>query len=153
MGADQRRVDVDRQPLRRAVELPKPLARPRVRGTQLLQELLGGDPVDDPERGRVRRHLPEQRLLIAHRAEIRHALPAVRQHHCQIPDHPPRIMPTTPLLERSQPQRQRPREPQLVSYLRDQPAARVRHQTRSVRRDLYGYRAPIAHHLQGEPPS
>ncbi len=31
--------------------------------------------------------------------------------------------------------------------------ARMRHQTRSVRRDFYGCRASITHHSQGEPPS
>ena len=151
---DQRRVDVDRQPLGRAVQLPEPLARPRVRRAQRVQQpRLRRDPVDHPERGRVRRHRPEQRLLVAHRAEIRHALAAVGEHHRQITDHPARVMTATPLLQPRQPQRQRAREPELVSDLRQQRAARVRHQTRSVRRDIYGYRASIAHHLQGEPPS
>jgi len=59
----------------------------------------------------------------------------------------------TPLLQASQPHRQRRREPQLVGDLRDERGARVRDQTRSVRRDFYGYRASITHHLQGEPPS
>jgi hypothetical protein len=62
-------------------------------------------------------------------------------------------MTTTPLLDRSQPQRQRLREPDLVSDLRDERGPCVRDQTRSVRRDFYGYRASIRHHLQGEPPS
>ena len=60
---DQRRVDVDRQPLRRAVQLPEPLARPRVRRAQRLQQRrVGRDPVDHPKRRRVRRDRPEQRL-------------------------------------------------------------------------------------------
>ena len=151
---DQRRVDVDRQPLRRAVQLPEPLARPRVRRAQRVQQpRVGGDPVDHPKRGRVRRDRPEQRLLIAHRAEIRHALAAVGEHHRQITDHPARVMTATALLDRGQPQRQRLRQPQLVGHPRQQRAARVRHQPRSVRRDFYGYRASITHHLQGEPPS
>ncbi len=62
-------------------------------------------------------------------------------------------MPATPLLDRGQPRRQRVREPDLVSDLRDERAAGVRHQPRSVRADFYGYRASITHHLQGEPPS
>ena len=154
MARDQRRVQIDRQPLRRAVQPPEPLARPRVRRAQRLQQPgLGRDPVDHPERGRVRRHLTEQRLLLADRAEIGHALAAVGEHHRQIADHPARVMAATALLQARQPQRQRPRQPELVGDLRQQRAARVRHQTRSVRRDIYGYRASITHHLQGEPPS
>ena len=152
--ADQRRVDVDRQPLGRAVQLPEALARPRVSGTQRVQQRrVGGDPVDHPERGRIRRDRPEQRLLVTHRPEVGHALAAVGEHHRQIADHPPRVMSATALLDRGQAQRQRLRQPQLVGCLRQQRAACVRHQPGSVRRDFYGYRAFIAHHLQGEPPS
>ena len=47
------------------------LARPRVRGAQRVQQLrVARDPVDHPKRGRVRRDRPEQRLLVAHRAQI-----------------------------------------------------------------------------------
>jgi len=106
-----------------------------------------------PKRGRVRRDRPEQRLLIAHRPQIRHALAAVGEHHRQITNHTARVVTATALLDRAQPQRQRLRQPQLVGHLRQQCAARVRHQPRSVRRDFYGYRASITHHLQGEPPS
>ena len=81
------------------------------------------------------------------------ALTSVGQHHREIADHPARVMTATPLLDRSQPQRQRLREPDLVSDLRDERGARVRDQARSVRRDFYGYRASITNHLQGEPPS
>jgi hypothetical protein len=56
-------------------------------------------------------------------------------------------MTATPSLDRGQPRRQHPGEPDLVSDLRDQRAAGVRDQTRSVRRNFYGYRASIAHHL------
>ena len=78
--------------------------------------------------------------------------PTPTRHHTHFPDHPARIMTTTPLLDPRQPQRQRARQPKLVGHLRQQRAACVRHQTRSVRSHIYGYRAPIAHHLQGEPP-
>ena len=56
-------------------------------------------------------------------------------------------MAAPPLLQRSESQRQCPGEPELVRHLRDQRAARVRHQPGSVRRDIYGYMAPIAHHV------
>ena len=154
MRGDQRRVDIDCQPLRRAVQRPEPLARPRVRSPQHVhQPGVGRDPIDHPERRRVRRDGTEQRLLIAHRPEIGHALAAVGQHHRQVPNHPARVMPTTSLLQARQPQRQRPGQSNLVSDLRYQRAARVRHQTRSIRRDLYGYPASSTHHPQGEPPS
>src|SRR5207249_4961305 len=69
------------------------------------------------------------------------------------PDHAPRLMPTTALLEPRQPHRQRSGEPELVRDLPDQRDPRMRDQTSTVRRDFYGYRASITHHLQGEPPS
>ena len=46
-----------------------------------------------------------------------------------------------------------PERARACSDLRDQRAARMRHQTRSVRRDICGCRAPTADHLQGERPS
>jgi hypothetical protein len=154
MRGDQRRIDVERQPLGRVVQLPEPLPRSRVRHTQRLQQRrVARDSLDHPKRGRVRRDRPEQRLPITHRAEIRDALAAVGEHHRQIADHAARVMPATALLDRGQPQRQRLREPEPVGHPSQQRTARVRHQTRSVRRDFYGYRASITHHLQGEPPS
>ena len=152
MGADQRRVQIERQPLRRAVQLPEPLTPAGMSRTQPIQQPLGCDPVDRPKGCRVRRHLPEQRLLVAHRTEIRDALAAVSEHHRQIPNHPTRIMTTTALLEPPEPHRQRPREPQLVGHLNEQRGARPRHQSLSVRRDLYRENAFSTHHLQGEPP-
>src|SRR3954469_13506624 len=62
-------------------------------------------------------------------------------------------MTTTTPLDLTKPQRQRSREPELVGHPSQQRGARVRHEPRSVRRDFYGYRAPITHHPQGEPPS
>jgi hypothetical protein len=77
-----------------------------MRQAQRVKQLaLGRDAVDHPKRGRIRRHRPKQRVLLAHRPEIGHALTAVGEHHREIADHPARIMPATPLLEPSQPQR------------------------------------------------
>src|SRR5450755_875667 len=154
MRGDQRRVNVERQPLRRTMQLPEPAPGARVRDPDRVQQSRRGrDPVDDPKRRRVRRHRSEQHVLLSDRAEVRDALAAVDQHHRQIADHPARVMTTTPPFDRSQPRRQRRGEPHLVSDLRDERAARVRDQTCSVRRDFYGYWAFITHHLQGEPPS
>src|SRR5208282_6467876 len=138
----------------RAIALPETLARPRMGGAQRVQQLrLRRDPVDHPERRRIRGDRAEQRFLLTDRPEIRHALPAIGEHHRQITEHPARVMATAALLEAGQPKRQRPREPQLVGHRREQRAPRVRDQTVSVRGDFYGYRASITHHLQGEPPS
>src|SRR4051794_32922553 len=54
-------------------------------------------------------------------------------------------MAAAPPLDAGQPQRQRLREPELVGHSRQQRAARVRHQARSVRRDFYSYQASITH--------
>jgi hypothetical protein len=154
MAGDQRRVDVDRELLRRAVQLPEPLARPGVRRAQRVHKRgVRRDPVDHPKRRGVRRDCAEQRLLVAHGTEIGNALTAVGEHHRQIADHAARIMATTPLLDRDKAQRQRPRGPQPVGDARQQRGARVRHEPHSVHRDFYGYRASITHHPQGEPPS
>jgi hypothetical protein len=130
------------------MQLPEPGAGAGMRDTDGGQQpWRGRDPVDHPKRRRVRRHLPEQHVLLTNGTEVRHALAAVGQHHREIADYPARVMPATPLLDRCQPQRQRPRESDLVSNLRDQRRARVRDQARSVRRDFYGYGASITHHL------
>ena len=154
MRSDQRRVNIERQPLRRTIKLPEPSPRPRVRLPDRVQQpWRGRDPVDHPKRRRVRRHRPEQHVLLTDRTEVRHALATIGHHHHEIANHPARVMTATPLLDRSQPQRQRLREPHLVSDLGHERAARMRDQTRSVRCDFYGYRASITHHPQGEPPS
>ena len=127
MRGDQRRVNIERQPLGRTIKLPEPLAGASVRDTEGVQQPWGGcDPVDHPKRCGVRRHRSEQRVLLSDRTELRDALAAVDQHHREIADHAARIMTATPLLDRSQPQRQRLREPQLVSHLRNQRRAGVR---------------------------
>src|SRR5487761_2097633 len=100
----------------------------------------------DLEQGRCAVALPETRPSLG----MSGAQPL--EHPREIPDHPARIMTTPTLLQASQPQRQRPRQPKLISDLRQQRAARMRDQTRSVRLDFYGYPASITHHPQGEPP-
>jgi hypothetical protein len=153
MTAEQRRVQVDRQSLRRARELPRLRSCSRVRGPQPLQSRrVAGDPVDDPKRRRSRRDRPEQCLLVTDRAQVGQAIAAAGEHHREIPDHTAQVMTRPPLLEPSQLARQRAREPRPLSDLRQQRRPRVRHKTLSVRRDSYRYPAPIARHLQGDPP-
>ncbi len=153
VAADQRRVDVDRDALRRPRQGPDMLASPGVRvGERVEQPGRRRDPVNDPERGRVRRHRPEQRVLVTHRSEIGKAVSAVGEHHRQVADHAPGIVPGLALLQTRQTHRQRRGEPALVGDLRQQRAARMRHQPFSVRRDFYRDVAAIALHLQGDPP-
>jgi len=79
-------------------------------------------------------------------------LAAGGEHHRQIANDAPVVVARPPLLQASQLTRQRPRQPGLVSDLRQQRAARMRHQPVSVRRDFYGNPAPSVRHLQGDPP-
>jgi hypothetical protein len=119
----------------RAVKLPEPRACPRVRRPNSLQQpRRRRDPVDHPKRGRARRNRPEQHVLISLRAEIGHTLAAIGEHHRHVPDHPARVMTATPLLDPSQPQRQRAGQPELVRDLPQQRGPRMRHQPGSVRR-------------------
>jgi hypothetical protein len=148
---DQRRVDIDRQGFRCPVQIPEPRPCAGVRRAHRVQRARRRrDPVDHPERGRVRRDLTEQGVLIADRAQVRDTLTTVGEHHREIAEHPARIMATTPLLARCQPRRQRTCQPDLVRDLPEQRSPRVRHQTCSVRRHFYGYWASVTHHLQGE---
>jgi hypothetical protein len=150
---DQRRVQVDRDLLGLYPQLPRMLTRLRTRRAQPLdQPGLRGDPLDHSKRGRVRADRPEQRLLIAQRCEVRDALATIGEHHRQIANHPPRIVPRAAFLHPRQPQRQRPRQPHLVGQLRQQRRPRMRDQSLSVRPDLYREIAAIALHPQGEPP-
>ena len=135
------------------MQLPEPRLRTGVSPAQGVQQPGRRDPIDHPKRGRVRRHRPEQRVLLANRAEVSDALAAIDQHHRQIADHSARVMTATPLLDHGQTGRQPLREPHFVSDLRDLGGPGVRDQPRSVRRHFYGYGASITHHLQGEPPS
>ena len=129
------------------------LTRPGVRvGERIQQAGRRRDRVDHPKRRRVRRDRPEQRVLLTHRPEIGEAVAAISEHHRQIAHHAAGIMPGAALLEIGQANRQRLREPALVSDLRQQRAARMRHEPFSVRRDFYRDVAAISLHLQGDPP-
>jgi hypothetical protein len=150
---DQRRIDIDLDLLRARPQLPRPLASLRARRAQSVEQLgLCRDTVDQPKRGRVRGDRAEQRLLIAHHAQIRQTVPAVSEHHRQITDHPPWIVAATALTHTRERHRQRPRQPDTIRGLREQRGARMRHQPLSVRRDIYCEIAAIALHPQGDPP-
>ena len=71
MRAHERRVQVDIQQLRGSGELPHTRSCPGVSTPQPLEPIgVARDPVDDPERRRVRTDRPEQGGLIAERAEV-----------------------------------------------------------------------------------
>jgi hypothetical protein len=68
---DERRIDVDGQGLRGAVQIPEALARCGMRRSQGVDEIrIGADLLDQPVGGGVRRNLPEEGLLLAHHSEV-----------------------------------------------------------------------------------
>ena len=143
MRADQRRVQIDRQPLKDTGQLPDTLTRAGVSVTQrVTQARRTGDPVDHPKRRRGRRDRTEQRRLIADHAQVGQAIAAIGEHHRQIANHAATVMAAGPQPRLAQRRRQRPRQTGLVGHSGQQRAARMRHQPRSVRRDFYGYLAP-----------
>ena len=95
---------------------------------------------------------PEQRLLIADHAHVGQTVPAVGEHHCQVPHDPARVMPAAPLTQARQAHRQRSCQTTLIGDLSQQRAARMRHQPLPVRPDFYRDTAAIALHPQGDPP-
>jgi hypothetical protein len=75
----------DHDPLGRHPDAPGTIPRRRTRGAQRIeQRRLAGDPIDQPERRRVRSDRPEQRLLIPDRAKVRQTVAAVGEHHREI---------------------------------------------------------------------
>ena len=153
MRVDQRRVDIDHYPLRPHPQAPRPIARRRTRAAQRIKQCrLAPDPIDQPERRRVRSDRTEQRLLIPDRPKIRQAIAAVGEHHREIPNHPAWVMPPATLPNADQRNRKIAGEPHPVSDLAEQRHPGMGDQTLSVRRDIYREIAPIALHLQGEPP-
>jgi hypothetical protein len=104
------------------------------------------DLVDHPKHRRVGRHRTKQRPLVADRPQVRKAVAAVGEHHRQVADDAPGIVPAAPLTHPRQAARQRPGRAEPVGRLGQQPCARVRHQARSVRADLYRQLGPIALH-------
>jgi hypothetical protein len=91
MGGDRRRVKVEDHLLGRRPGRPRPRLRLRPRRAQPVQLGLADIEHHAPRRG-DRCHVPEQRRLRAERDQIRHAPPAVGQHHRQITEHAPRVM-------------------------------------------------------------
>ena len=118
MGGDQRGVQVNRQPVRRADQFPHPGPRVGVRRAQRIEQTRRGrDPVDHPERGGRRRRRPEQNGLIANRSQIGQTVTAVGEHHRQIPNHPTAVMAAGPQPRLPDRDRQRPRQPRRVRDL------------------------------------
>ena len=136
---------------------PRPLARSHVRRTPRhpfhahQRDILNPYP---EERSRVQHDRPEQHLLVTRPRPSRYALAAVCQRH-----HESRVgrsglyAPEHHYFRRPSRSDKRSGRPDLVGDLRHQRRAGMRCQAGSVRRDFYGYRASIAHHLRGRPPS
>ena len=95
------------------MQLPEALARPRVRQRNASKDP-GSEAIRSITRNAVESDATAPNSPSWSRApEVRHALPAVGEHHRQVADHPARIMTTPPLLQAGQAQRQRPSEPNL----------------------------------------
>jgi hypothetical protein len=95
---------------------------------------------------------PERRALTRERREIRHAPTAIRQHHRQLAEHPPRRMPTATLTHARQRVAQTAGQTHAIRDQRQQHRPRPRAQTTAVRRHIYRSDTSTTHHLQGEPP-
>ena len=111
------------------------------------------DPVDHPKRRRVRRDRPEQRR--PDHAPRRDRPGSRRRRRASPPDRGPRGPDHGRRARSTQPASRSDSarvSPILSADLRQQRAARMRHQPVSVRRDFYRDMAPIALHLQGDPP-
>ena len=115
-------------------------------------QLALADRQQHPPRGRHRRHLPEQGWLASQRGQVRDAPTTVGEHHRQVAEHPPRLMPATPLAGARERIAQPTGQPDALGDQRQQRGARTRAQTAGVRPDIYGLDTPTSHHLQGEPP-
>lgn len=123
----------------------------RVGGAKGLEQLgLGGEPIDQAVGGRIGGERPEQRRLLAERAEVAERLTAAREHHREVADDDAGIVAAAALAHAPEPARERPGEARLVGDLAEQRAAGVGDQSLSVRGDFYVYRATISLHLQGE---
>ena len=85
---EQGRIDIEDEPLGTGTEREGALARRLARGTDSLQLRLT-DPLDQPERGRVRGDITEQVGLVAKRSEVRQVLAALDQGDDQLAQHPP----------------------------------------------------------------
>jgi hypothetical protein len=150
---DQRGVDVDHDPPRRAPAF-QALRRARARASRSAPSSVGSAAIRSMTRKAVASEATgaEQRLLVAHGAQVGQAVAAVGQHHRQVPHDAARIVPAAPRAHPRQTLRQRRGQPQPVGRLGQPPGTGVRHQPLSVRRDLYGETAPIARHPHGDPP-
>ena len=116
MARDQGRVEIDREPLGRAGQCPHALTRASARDPQARQAAgIMRDPVDHPKRRRRRGHVPEQRLLLAQRAEVGQAVAAVGEHHREIADDTADVMATAAPTQTAELDRQRTRQAGLIA--------------------------------------
>jgi hypothetical protein len=149
---DQRRVEVEHDPLGPGAEHPGPLARPGTRRAQPLQHPLLAQRVDHPPGRRVRGHATEQVLLVAQRAEIRQAVAAVGQHYAQVTHDLAGSEGQAPLARRAERLAEAVSQAQLVRHRDQQRAPGMRGQPLAVRGHFYLLEAASALHLQGDPP-
>ena len=153
MRVDQRRVDIDHDPLRAHTQTPTP-APERPRAQHATRQAA-------PARRRSCRsaETPSSltrpaRTAAPDRAPRAGQTDSRRRRRASPPDHgsPGRDHAVRGAHARPPARRELPGQPDPVSDLAKQRSARVGDQTLSVRRDIYREIAPIALHLQGEPP-
>jgi hypothetical protein len=151
MRGDRRRIKVEDHLRGRRPRRPSTRSGLRARRAQAIELGLADRQQHSPRR-RDRRHRPEQRRLRAQSNQIRHAAPAIGQHHRQIAEHPPRLMRRAALARLAERPTERVGQPQPLGRQRQQRGARPRRQPGAVRTDFYLLDAGTSHHLQGAPP-
>jgi hypothetical protein len=151
MDADRGRVEIEDHTRGGRSCLPRPPTGERVCPTNTL-DLALADREQHPSRGGNGCDLAEQRRLPRERREIRDAPSAIAGHHCQIAEHPARIMGGATLTSSRERTAQRVGQAQPLCRQRQHSAPRARGQTRPVRRHIYRSERRISDHLQGEPP-
>jgi hypothetical protein len=125
MRGDRRRIEVEDHFLGSRARRPGPRSRLGARRAQALKLCLT-DRQKHPPCGRDRRDVPEQRRLRAERDQVRHAPPAVGQHHRQIAEHPAGIVNRAPLAGLGQRPPERVAQTESLGGQRQQRGARSR---------------------------
>src|SRR5271165_191866 len=151
MDADRCRIEIEPHLAGRCASRPGASAGNRARPTDLV-DLYLAELQKHPTRRRDRRELPEQRWLPSERRQIGNTPAAIRGHHRQIAQNPPRIMSRAALPGPRKRPTKTVRQPETLRRERQQRAPRTRRQARAVRDHIYRSKRRTSRHLQGEPP-
>jgi len=154
MRADERRVDVDHErPGRARAEREGALPGAGAGAPQRTEQVAVGDRVDCPPRRGVGGHRPEERALVAQRAQVAEGIAAVGQHDRQVAHHPAGVVGRAALAQLTESAGQGRGQPEPIGRFGQQRSAGVCDRVLvSVRGHRHSDRAAIALHLQGDPP-